>query len=83
VAKSDISRFECPNCRAEYKLVRVEPESKSVDRQITCRACGAPFHSREDGMVLKYFLVRRPRVLAPVHAPPGGTTRGFGRGAIG
>jgi predicted RNA-binding Zn-ribbon protein involved in translation (DUF1610 family) len=60
VAKSDISRFECPNCKAKYKLVRVEGDPKTLDRQITCLSCGAPFYGREGTLALKYFLEDRP-----------------------
>jgi predicted RNA-binding Zn-ribbon protein involved in translation (DUF1610 family) len=57
------TRFECPNCGAGYKLVRVETDVL-VERQITCRSCGAPFHGRDGRFILKYFLVERPRVQA-------------------
>ena len=67
MAKSDdIARFDCPNCGVKYKLVRIEADAKTLDRQITCRNCGAPFHGREGSMVLKYFLVDRPKVQASV-----------------
>jgi transcription elongation factor Elf1 len=64
VAKTDVSRFDCPNCGAKYKLVRVEVDPQSPDRQITCRNCGAPFHGRQGALALKYFLVDRPRTQA-------------------
>jgi hypothetical protein len=67
VAKPDVSRFECPNCGAKYKLVRVEADPKIINRQITCRSCGAPFHGREGTLALKYFMVDRPRVRAPAN----------------
>ena len=62
MSKSDVSSFECPNCKAKYKVVRVEADAKSVDRQIACPNCGAPFHGREGSIALKYFMVDRPRV---------------------
>ena len=65
MTKSDLSPFECPNCGAKYKLIRVEAEPQSLDRQITCRSCGAPLHGREGAIALKYFLVDRPRPQAP------------------
>ena len=64
MSKSDVSAFECSNCKAKYKLVRVEADPEFVDRQITCRNCGAPFHGREGSIALKYFMVDRPRVRA-------------------
>ena len=65
MTKPDKSRFKCPNCEANYKLVRAEAGPQSLDRQVTCRSCGAPFPGREGGFVLKYFLVDRPRRKAP------------------
>ena len=64
-SEPDVSRFDCPNCGAKYKLVRVEADPKTINRQITCRSCGAPFHGREGTLALKYFMVDRPRVRAP------------------
>jgi hypothetical protein len=66
VAKPDISRFECPNCTAKYGLVRVEGDPKLLDRQITCRSCGAPLNGREGSLALKYFLEDRPLRQATV-----------------
>ena len=64
MAKPGVMRFDCPNCGAKYKMVRAEDDPKTLDHQITCRSCGAPFHGREGSMVLKYFLVDRPKVRA-------------------
>jgi predicted RNA-binding Zn-ribbon protein involved in translation (DUF1610 family) len=60
VAKPDISRFECPNCAAKYRLVRVEADPKLIDRPVTCLSCGAPLQGREGALALKYFLDERP-----------------------
>jgi hypothetical protein len=57
------SRFDCPNCRAEYKLVLAEADPPP-DPQIVCRRCGAPLRGREGRFILKYFLVDRPRTAA-------------------
>jgi hypothetical protein len=54
--------FTCPNCAAEYRVVRVTADPSLPDREITCRRCGAPLHGREGGFVLKYFKVNRPGV---------------------
>jgi predicted Zn finger-like uncharacterized protein len=51
--------FECPNCAAQYKVVRIEAVPAN-DREITCRNCGGPLHGRHEGFFLKYFLVKRP-----------------------
>lgn len=56
------TRFECPNCGARYMVVRVEANSVSADREITCAECGGPLHGREGGFFLKYFLVERPQL---------------------
>jgi len=53
------SSFHCPNCNALYRVVEVEPGPETVEREITCRSCGAPLASRKGNLVLKYFLVRK------------------------
>ena len=50
--------FKCPNCSAEYRVVRVEADL-AKDREITCRKCGGPLVGREGKFILKYFLLRR------------------------
>ena len=53
--------FDCSNCGANYKLVRVEaPAGPTTDRQIECLSCGGPLHGREGRFLLKYFLIERP-----------------------
>jgi predicted Zn finger-like uncharacterized protein len=69
VIRSAAVHFNCPNCHALYQIVKVEAGPETVDTQVTCRICGAPFPGREDGLVLKYFLLRKagrvdPRVRA-------------------
>ena len=51
--------FTCPNCRALYQLVKVDAGPETVDQEVACRVCGAPFPGRENGFVLKYFLLRK------------------------
>jgi hypothetical protein len=51
--------FTCPNCKALYQLVKVEAGPETVDRALTCLACGVPLPSREGELVLKYFLLRK------------------------
>jgi predicted nucleic acid-binding Zn ribbon protein len=53
------TRFNCPNCGAPYKVVRVEADPLTADHEITCLSCDAPLRGREGGLVLKYFLVGR------------------------
>ena len=56
---TEVTPFACPNCGAQYKLVRVETNEILPDRQLTCRRCGGPLR-REGKFILKYFLVDRP-----------------------
>jgi hypothetical protein len=45
-----------------YEVVRVEaPAEPQVDYGITCVNCGGPLHGHEGALLLKYFLVERPR----------------------
>jgi DNA-directed RNA polymerase subunit RPC12/RpoP len=55
-----VTHYECPNCQAQYRLVRVEAAADTPDRKITCRSCGAPLQAREGRYFLKYILVDRP-----------------------
>src|SRR6516225_2882930 len=53
---SEATKFRCPNCRAEYKVVRVEvPPARN--EQLVCLGCGGPLHNREGKFALKYFRV--------------------------
>jgi predicted RNA-binding Zn-ribbon protein involved in translation (DUF1610 family) len=48
------TRFRCPNCEAEYKVVRVEA-FPTHDQPLLCLSCGGPLHNREGKFALKYF----------------------------
>jgi transcription elongation factor Elf1 len=61
MATAQQSRFRCPTCGSLYEIVRVEAESVTVDRELSCLMCGAPLQGREGRYVLKYFLVELPR----------------------
>jgi predicted RNA-binding Zn-ribbon protein involved in translation (DUF1610 family) len=50
------TKFLCPNCDAEFKLIRVEA-APTHDRQLTCLSCGAPLRNRVGKFALKYFRV--------------------------
>jgi predicted nucleic acid-binding Zn ribbon protein len=63
-SQAPVTHYECPNCRAQYRLVRVDADANAPDREITCRSCGAPLQGREGRYALKYFLVNRPRLQA-------------------
>ena len=60
---SEPTLFRCPNCDAQYKVVRAEAPPSPNDHEITCLSCGAPLNPRVGKFVLKYFLVggRRKR----------------------
>src|SRR6516162_2539890 len=50
------SNFQCPNCHAEYKVVRVEAPP-THDQPLLCLSCGGPLNNREGKFALKYFRV--------------------------
>jgi hypothetical protein len=57
---SQSTLFECPNCAAKYKVVRVEaPEGPTTDREIICVSCGGP---------LDQEIFEKERALAAVGA---------------
>jgi predicted RNA-binding Zn-ribbon protein involved in translation (DUF1610 family) len=37
---TEATPFACPNCGAQYKLVRVETNETLPDQQVACRKCG-------------------------------------------
>jgi DNA-directed RNA polymerase subunit RPC12/RpoP len=51
--------FICSNCHALYRIVRVEVGRETVDREITCQACGGPLPGREGRFVIRYFMLRK------------------------
>jgi hypothetical protein len=64
---TEATKFQCPNCKTGYKVVRVEAGCTGEDRQLTCLGCGAPLLSRDGKFALKYFRTegsRRERGLA-------------------
>ena len=62
------SQYQCPNCDAQYQVVRVEAEPVTVERELTCLSCDAPLQGREGRLALKYFLLspRRRRTSIPI-----------------
>ena len=56
-----VTPFECPNCGAQCKLVRLETDETLPDQQLNCHNCEGTLHGREGEFILKYFLVDRPR----------------------
>lgn len=53
--------FRCPNCEAQYHVLKVKAGPETKDHEITCRACGGPLSPREGKFVLKYFLLDKRR----------------------
>lgn len=49
--------FSCPQCQAQYKLIRVPAQGGSESPPLKCKVCSQEFASTEDGNILKYFLV--------------------------
>ena len=56
--------FECPECRAVYKRVRVpKPEPKRYREAVFCVRCGEPFNTEDATDFLKYLMVDHPKPL--------------------
>ena len=53
---TDVEKFQCPFCEAQYDVVRVEAPPMH-DKPLLCLGCGAPLHNRDGKFVLKYFRV--------------------------
>ena len=50
--------FKCPGCGAGYVVVKADAGPDMLDTiegQVDCRVCGAPFVGREGDFVVKYF----------------------------
>jgi predicted RNA-binding Zn-ribbon protein involved in translation (DUF1610 family) len=53
----EATKFRCPNCGADYKVVRVEAAPAFDNKELTCLGCGGPLHNRDGKYALKYFRV--------------------------
>jgi hypothetical protein len=53
--------FSCPQCGAQYKLVRMPAPADSDELPLHCKVCSEEFASTNEGDILKYFLVGRRR----------------------
>ena len=62
-------QFQCLNCGALYQVLKCEAGPETDDRQITCRACGAPLVGpmKEIGGHVPFALATRP---AKITLPP-------------
>jgi len=52
--------FDCPRCRARYKVVRMKSERGAAYRMVQCAVCNQLFAPTEGNDILKYFLISRP-----------------------
>src|SRR5215510_16421104 len=57
--------FECPQCQARYKIVRVKAGPQTVNWPVQCKVCTRPFVSKDGDDILKYFLIDRPKTGGP------------------
>jgi predicted Zn finger-like uncharacterized protein len=55
--KSQVSRFNCPNCDASYMVVQVQAAPSTLYRQIKCRSCDGPLEAQKGRFIFKYFLL--------------------------
>jgi hypothetical protein len=53
----NVTKFRCPTCDSQYKIVRVEVPLTENEHPLTCLGCGAPLLNRDGKFVLKYFRV--------------------------
>ena len=53
-AMPEATTFRCPNCEAEYLVVRVEAPP-THDQPLLCLSCDGPLQNRDGKFVLKYF----------------------------
>jgi predicted RNA-binding Zn-ribbon protein involved in translation (DUF1610 family) len=51
------AKFQCPTCKTEYKVVRIEAARTPQEHPLTCLSCGAPLRNREGKFAIKYFRV--------------------------
>jgi hypothetical protein len=59
------SSFQLSELQRALPDRQVEAGPETVDLEVVCRICGAPFRGREDGFVLKYFLLRKAARVDP------------------
>ena len=58
----EATKFHCPNCEAEYKVVRIEAAPTREERPLTCLCCGAPLRNREGNFALFADVQSRQRM---------------------
>jgi hypothetical protein len=61
MAKSQVTRFSCPNCDASYMVVQVRAAPATLYCRITCRSCDGPLEAQKGRFILKYFLLEERR----------------------
>ncbi len=58
----EATKFQCPTCDAQYKVVRIEAPP-THDHQIVCVSCGGPLLVRQGKFVLIYFRTEGGREI--------------------
>jgi predicted Zn finger-like uncharacterized protein len=53
-----MSKFICPECQAEYAVIRSEAPA---DREPTCEQCDHVFRDQAEGGWLRYERIDKPR----------------------
>ena len=64
VSQHRSEEFECAQCHARYKVVRVSAGQQTFNGPLYCKVCGKPFTSTDGAEILKYFLIDRPKSRA-------------------
>jgi hypothetical protein len=52
--------FQCPECRTEYRVVRIRKPPEPHDRPAFCVCCTRPLQPRDGDFFLKYVKVKPP-----------------------
>ena len=68
---TEATPFDCPNCGAQYKLVRVETNETLPDKQLACRKCGVRFKGARAGLFsnTSWWIVQVEGLLGGANVP--------------
>ena len=68
---TEATPFDCPNCGAQYKLVRVETNETLPDQQLACRKCGDRFMDARAGSFsnTSWWIVQVEGLLGGTNVP--------------
>ena len=59
-ARNDNHAIQLRGLQCALPLNQVEAGPETLDRELNCRACGAPLPARDGRFVLKYLLLQKP-----------------------